>query len=207
MEWNKKTSDLISIIKSLPIHLSNRMNNFTSGSGTVLTYKRDESQNICIIDYSWGHSSTANGITVTPTTSHPSVSLPTIPPGPGWTVGTGTITITGNMQSQSAQQVEPIRRVRMTVSSCLTHLLTLQWNELASVSNSQYVYRANTQGNFELDEGTIIMSALPLKNGKILVNGVMYDPDNSPDAFLDDITGSDISVLKIIQLVKEFYGE
>lgn len=206
MEWNKKTSDLISIIKSLPIHLSNRMNNFTSGCGTVLTYKRDESQNICIIDYSWGHSSTANGITVTQTTPHSGVSLPTLPPGPGWSIGTGTVTITGNMQSQSAQ-VEPIRRVRMTVSSCLTHLLTLQWNELASVSNSQYVYRANTQGNFELDEGTIIMSALPLKNGKILVNGIMYDPDNSPDAFLDDITGSDVSVLKIIQLVKEFNGE
>lgn len=206
MEWNKKTSDLISIIKSLPIHLSTRMNNFTSGCGTVLTYKRDESQNICIIDYSWGHSTTANGITVVPATSPPvtGVSLPSIPPGPGWStiVPSGTVTVSGNIQP-----VEPIRRVRMTVSSCLTHLLTLQWNELASGSNSQYVYRANAQGNFELDEGVIIMSALPLKNGKILVNGIMYDPDNSPDAFLDDITGSDVSVLKIIQLVKEFNGE
>lgn len=197
MEWYSKTLELYEIIKAIPNPVIHRLKNLTSGVGTVLTYKIDDDQSIITFDYSWDHKSTTISISAS-----------------GVVQGTGAVMggVTGPPWGQSipmvshvhAPMASPVKRVRLVTSLDLKHLLTLQWNDMAVNGSSQYVYSANSQGHYSLDDGQIIISAMPLTNGRSLVNGVLYDPETSPAAFMNDIENGGVSILEVIKILGQY---
>lgn len=200
--WIENTKHLIEILRNLSGNTFHRLPDLTSISGeTKFSYKYDSGSNSIRFEYEWDRQPEGTPVYVS-----------------GVSVGstmTGSPSITPvhgvhqhMMQPLNTINAIPIKKVTIVTDVNRNEILSLRWEELATQGQAQYVYSVNTvSGNYVLKESDSIMFAIPLRHGKVLINNTIFDLEESPDAFLKDLSGEEkFSPLNVIEIINEYKG-
>lgn len=204
----EETLKLIEIIKSfdsdfietLPSYISTRQNkkfSYQKKDNTIIFDMRIEilNNNLQISQQIQQHQHTSSPHTVTP---H-SVGVPIGPSIPSSVFFGNTTISTYNSMDELANNI------KIVISAKDFSLISITWYKL----KNNYVY-AISSNHITTDEdryGQQIMTALYLNNNKTIIDGVLYSPDENPDAFIQDIDNtSGISKLQILDL-RDKYNE
>lgn len=123
-------------------------------------------------------------------------------------IGTPTIPSSvffGNVSISTYNSLDDLsNNIKIVINAKDFSLISVTWYKLKN--NYLYTLSSNHVTTDEDRYGQQIMTALYLNNNKTIIDGVLYSPDENPDAFIHDIdTKSGISKLQILDLRDKYY--
>lgn len=123
------------------------------------------------------------------------------------------ITVAGNpttisgifLSTYNSSSTEYINKVHVTVSKDFMRLISVEWSMNYNNNNMIYPQAMISSSKSFKSPDLEMMKALYLNDKKVLINGVLYDPEENANAFTDDISGDKpYSVLQVIDLQEKF---
>lgn len=124
---------------------------------------------------------------------------------------TPTVTVgsvTSVLHSYNTSNIEYINTCIVRTNTDLTKLVSVEWK--MGLNNNLIYPQAMISSTIIRKNSSDIktMCALYLSDNKVLINGILYDPDSNAKAFTDDISSDDkiYSVLNVINLRNEYNG-